>query len=398
MAGRGTIQTQCNKLNRERRVVTRSHVNLSNFWKSARGSFVIEGGSEETRTLALVTKLGLEMSCQTGASIVLTSSRYVEDALISLVTQSGVGFLQVCSPRYPRYDYFYGWDDAEIAGYLVSVAQERNLADQALVQLIAAFVSVLKLCYRPSLGSMRALADYDFSQIADLGEARGAKQYHVNTLRTAAPASASALRFLLDWLHQALPSATTDEETRENFSTANLMSNETYIVNISSAEPSAANAYFAHEIDRAVRSGMVARVILADIPLTAAGPLVNALVGAQMRNCEVGFSLVNASRMLQIAQSDLGALTFGARALLLDSAALTAGDLSVALQPLGTYLYHYPVRSTPGFVLMDPLGSKDEWSIATQERLRVRPEDTAGYAGVFYGDDGLDVTLAREYR
>ncbi len=177
-----------------------------------------------------------------------------------------------------------------------------------------------------------------------------------------------------------------------------LMSNETYLVNISSSEPAAVNTYFAHEIDRAVRNGMVARVVLADVPLASSGPLVNALLGAQMRSCEVGLSIVNASRMLQIAESDLGALTFGSRVLLLDSSGLSAGDLNVALQPLGTYLYHYPVRTVPGCNVFDLFGANEQWSMATQERLRVRPEDTAGFAGVFFGDDGLNISLARSYR
>lgn len=395
MAGRGSVQAECNKLNAVRAVQVRSKLGFADFWASARGSFVIEGGYEESRAMALVTKLSQEMTRQNGATIVLTASQVVEDALVSWVKQACSGYLQVCSPTYPNYDYFYGWDDAEIAGFLVSMAQERNLADPNLIQLIAAFVSVLRSCYRPSLNSMRALAEYDGPQIAGMGEARGVAAYQVSTLRTVPAATMNTFRFLLDWLIHALPSSTLGAETGENFSAVRLYPNETYLVNVGSPQPAAVNTYFAHELERALDQGMLERVVLADVPLATAGPLVTTLLGAQMRGKEVGISLVNASRMLQMAETEFGGLVFGSRVVLLEGDGLSAGDLAVALQPLGVYQYHYPVLSTPGFSGFDFLGSKDEWSIATEERLRVRPEDTTGFAGVFYGNQKRTVSLVR---
>ena len=398
MPGRGRVQRQCNSLNRDRAVVERSGVSLTDFWASAHGSFVVEGGFEETRAAAVASKLGREMARQSGATVLLTCSNTVEKALISSFKQTGVGYLEVCSPNHPRYDYFYGWGDAEIASYLVSVARENGLADQPLVQLISAFVSALSRCYRPSLGSMRTLASYEMSQVAQLAQDRGVESYHVSTLRSCQAPTAGALRFLLDWLAQALPSASLDAETGQNFSAVPLYVNETYLVNISSSHPSAVNAYFAHELERAFGSGALARVVLADVPLSSNSPLVSVLLGAQMRGCEVGVSLVNASRVFSLAESELGGLVFGSRVLFLDGNELSAGDLSVALQPLGTYQYHYPVLAAPGFAGLDVFGGRDEWSVATQERLRVRPEDTAGFSAVFYGADGRNVTLARSYR
>ena len=397
MPGKGVVQRQCNKLNEERRVSVRSRVTFADFWASAHGNFVIEGGVDASRAQALVAKLGHEMAREGGATVVLTASTLVENALVSWVQQTGVGYLRVSSPRYPNYDYFYGWDDADITNYLLGVAQQQGLADQALVQFVAAFVDVLGRCYTPSLGSMRTLAGYDTAQIAQLGEVRGIASYHANTLRTAPASTVNALRYLLNWLASALPAASLASETKVNFSTEPLYANETYLVNISSSQPLAANAYFAHELDRALSTGTVARVVLADVPLTSAGPLASSLLGAQMRGAEVGVSLLNASRMFSIAESDLSALVFGTRVLLLDGGELSAGDLSVALQPLGTYQYHYPVLASPNVFGLDLLLPHGEWSVATTERLRVRPEDTIGCAGVFYGAEGRVVSLARSY-
>lgn len=398
MAGRWQVQQECNRLNRVRGVATRSRLNLADYWSSARGNFVIEGGSPETRGYALLVKLCNEMIRQTGATVVLTTSYDIESALVAWAQQTQGGYLKVCSPRYVGYDYFYGWNAADISQYLVTIAQRLGAADQSLIRLIDAFVNVLARCYTPSLASMYALIQEDITQVARIAECQGVAQYDLNTLHTAHPATIATLRNILGSLCQALPSASLQQTTGNNISTECLYGNETYLINVSSHDAEAVSEYFARELMRAINTGMVARIVLADVPFPPNGALAQTLLSAQMCGCEIGLSLLNASHMLRMPESPLGGLAFGSRMILLDSADLTDADLDAALSSLGTYSYHYPVPAASRGPLFDPIGLYREFSVASEERLRVLPDDTYGFSGVFFGSQGRTITLARSYQ
>ena len=398
MAGRWLVQRECNRLNRERGVVTRPSVRLADYWSLSRGNFVIEGGSPQTRANALLVKLCNEMVRQTGATVVLTTSQDIEYALVNWTQETQGGFLKVCSPRYAGYDYFYGWNETEISQYLVGIAQRLGAADQSLIQLIDAFVNVLARCYAPSLASMNALIQEDIAQAARIAECQGVAQYHLNTLHAAKPPTIATLRNILGYLCQVLPSASLQQVSGNNIATENLYPNETYLINVASNDPEAVSEYYARELLRAVNNGMVSRIVLADMPFTPNGTFAQTLLSAQMSGCEVGISLLNASRMLGMADGLLGGLVFGARVILLDSANLTDADLDAALSSLGSYSYHYPIPGHSPAWFIDPLRIHRDFSVASEERLRVRPDETYGCAGVFFGSQGRSIILARSYQ
>ena len=390
MAGRWITKQRCREMNRVRRVRKTGSVSLRQFWRGegAFGSFLITGGTEASRSDAAAGRLLYEMESGSMPALVLTESPAMEQTMIAGMS-GRTGLLQVTSPSYRNYHFFYGWSGGEVTRFFVQAAELLGCASTELPIYIHAFVDILSRSFPPSLAALNALAAYSDAQVAQIGRQRGASAVSVDQVAHYAQAGVLFRLVLEQTAAVLLPLSTPDCETQYNLSAVHPRTDGVYLVNLRSQYPALMHAYFAIEVQRALARACPPRVVLSEVALDAQDPLGQVFRGALQGNAPAGASLRSGALTLGEAEQ-----VFQTRLVLLDGGH-TDGELEAALRCMGTYTHYEAVPGAGGGFLF---GAKTDWTIHPEPgRLRVRPSDTAGCAAVLCGGAG-EILLARSLR
>ena len=100
MASRHTLQKECDRYNAVRQVrFHRGACSLEGFWSSARGNFLLTGGTESRRSEILAEGIREMAGTARGPIVVLYTSLDLENRLIQMAQKGELpGYLTVSSP------------------------------------------------------------------------------------------------------------------------------------------------------------------------------------------------------------------------------------------------------------------------------------------------------------
>lgn len=390
MAGKWAVQRQRDQLNRERRVTTVGRYTFRQFWEHSTGSFLITGGMERTRIRGLCEKLCREAALCGGPSLVLTTSSMLERELVDRFQNKGFpGLLNVTSPAYRNYHFFYRWGPEDMIRFLVQSAQTLGYVQPDVSIYARALIEILSCCYEPGLAALSALAAHTDDEIARIGQNSGAPALAVEQISRCAQGG-QLFRLTLRQVSSVLSPLGADRyDTKYNLSALNPVEDGIYLVNIQSRYPELMTSYFAIELQLAMDRMHRPRLVFSDLDFQRDSPLGQVLRSAQMRGAEVGVSTQNASVLLGRDYEN-----FPNRMILLD-AGFADGDLEAELRPLGTYTHYEAVLSSGKPAKLFAILSDEHWTlIAEPGRLRVRPADAAGYRAVLCEGEGQKIFLA----
>lgn len=394
MAFKRQVQKQSAQLNQVRNVCELRRYSFAQFWQRARGSFLITGGTEQSRAWGLCEKLCCEMNRCTLPSVVLTTSPVLEQAMIQAVRSGAVsGALKVTSCHYKNYHFFYRWGTDDISRFMIQAAALLGYSNQEIPIYTNAFIDILSRCCQPDLPAMRKLAGYTDQQIAEIGSKCGASPLYTSQILHYANAG-EMFRLMLRQAGSVLAplAAASEKETQYNLSSKELAPNHVYLINVTSQCPELLYTYFAVELQLAAIRNRALRIVFSDLAFQRDHPLKQFLHDASLTyHAEVGVATQNAAAMLG---DDNG--NFQSRVILLD-AGYADGDLEAVLRPLGSYTHYEAMVSGGKAAEFMPIFSNEQWASGTEQgRLRVRPADTAGFRAVFYGANGNEILLVKE--
>ncbi len=391
MAGRAAMMAECRRLNQDRRVQVQSSCSAEEFWSFAQGTFVLAGGSQETRRRMLCEKLSREMELGTEPTFLLTTSWSTELEMIRRVRNGETGGrLCVTSSRYPNYLFFQGWSRQTISRFLMETASTLHYDVGSMPVYIEAFTRILSRHYEPNLSAMQALAEYSDDEIAEIGREDRVEESYLNHIRSCAVEGKNFRQMLEQMTDVFSPLAAEEPEAGYSLASVPAEAGQLYILDLSSHEQTLMNAYFAEEL-AVVLARRSARVVLEDMPIEK-GDRLEQVVGQQKsRGREISLSAENPALLPETLLRGFKAL-----ALLLDGT-IPSGDMLCVLERLGTYTHHEAVLAVPPAM---PLTIKPRGYVIHPEpgRLRVRPEDTSGFSAVLFGMSGNDIVLARSLR
>ncbi len=391
MAGKHDIQNECNRLNSERDVIKVGRCTLRQFWNKAQPGFLITGGSEQSRTRTLCSKLCCDMQREDAPTFVLTTSEAVEADIIRRIREGAYGSLRVSSRHFNNYHFFYRWANTDIERFMIQAAEILGYNCNNMPIYIHAFLDILSRCYPPSLSSLSVLAAYDDKRVAEIGKGAGADPFSLMQIIRYSQEGEMFRLVLCQVVDVFSPLSIRDCNTRYNLS-AIKPRNQVYLVNFACTNPELIQAYFAIELRLAMNHGYRFRLVYSDIFFKDEAPLKTLLRDAQLSgNVEVGVSTQNAAVML-----GGGGENFPSRVILLD-AGYADSDLETVLKPLGTFTFHEPGLAGGRPAQLISFFTDERWDIHPEAgRLRVRPADVRNYSGIFYGASGNSIVLARK--
>ena len=389
------IDKECeskNRINRNVKEYNRA-INLDGFWRKAvSGNFLITGGNEEQRTVAVAAAIKEARVRFSGPIIILNGSELCEKRLISMASSHNLGKLIVSSPYYKNYELFYGMSENDIRALLRKQAQKNGVMDLASFEAYSeAFLKIVESTGMISYRSILALARNNDVAIADYGKSRGIDRYYLNCIED--EKAGNAFRIVVRDYGKAFINIMSAQRTDITISRIN-DSNTVYCFWADSADQNALNEVLAYELNELKSNRRINYyLIINDVNLQANDPLLDVI--SHMKNKKkFGMCCTDVISYPDVGMKNKLTANFPA-IMVLNSGGEDYEDQQQILSKFGSYRHFESVMQVHGLNGRIPFFRQDGGNVSmTQyDRPRVMVEDMQGYEVAVRGDHGDVVSL-----
>ncbi len=363
------IQRQVNLHNDNMRKV--NHVysyKLAKFLYQSSGNLLINGGIKDKRRECLIKYICDSRDKNNKTIVIFSDDVLLEQNLISLAENGGIGQLFVCSENYPNYAFFKNMKPNLVCEYFNRLAMEKGSKDTSEINsYVSSFLSILYGQFPVDLNSLMRFAKNDDTSIKNSTD----NPYDAEMI-VSSPRGGVNFRSLLNNTYQALMPLKT-ELSENDLSVKNLIDKDcVLLINTPPFNHEFFSIYFAMELKSVLNDEFIC---IFDDSILLNNDVMNSVVNVMKQRQQVTVVISN-ENIVSIGDKDSILKNFN-RNLIFLNGNTPYTDLQYVLSSYGQYTHMQPManRTNPPKLLFTLYRGEGEAAVPyTRDRVLLQEE------------------------
>ncbi len=378
-------------------------VNSRDFWRSARGSFMISGGNAWSRAEQLSCWIDEYTQYDPIPVVILSGAAGFPQSFSSLVYDDYD--IYYFDQDHPYYHFFYGMDVSSCSGVVLDMAKKQGVQDlQNMESFTQAFMRLTEKTYPVSLPAMLELSRFSDSELSDMARRKGLGRSDQIVLSNGGMVGTGFRNMLGNMLSWAGSLMRPECESLQNILTfvvdstrkieAGDMRRKVLIVNTLSRYPAFLNSSLAWEMQNLYAKGLRCAVVMDSMVFEDSDPLLKITYSHYYGGGCVGCTAYDVGAMLQDREK---VSAIPVKCFLRDAGAnCFSADLTDMLQNTGKYMAYQETHGVSGTMFDLPIDRHRDSRVAVQEISRLMASDVSRATAVLKGYDGEKIAVVSQ--
>ena len=378
-------------------------VDSRTFWQMARGSFMISGGSEESRTTQLACWID-EYTAQENVPVVILSGSPGFARSFSRLLYDDYD-IYCFDAQNPYYHFFYGMDVASCSEVVLDLARKDGI--QSLGELrnfTQSFMRLTEKTYPVSLPAMMELSKYSDPELSEMARKQGLGRSDQIVLGNGGAAGTEFRNLLNNMISWAGSLMRPECESLQNIltfvadSTRKIeygdVRRKVIVVSTLSRHPGFLNSCLAWEMQNLYARGLRCAVVMDSMIFEPEDPLLKIVHQHYYGGDCVGYSAFDVGAMV-MDRARVSAIPV--KCFLRDTRAnCFSADLTDMLQNAGKYMAYQETHGVSQRMFDLPIDRNIDSRVTIAEVSRLMAADVSRAGAILKGYDGERIAVVRE--